>query len=199
MSTKDFLVEIGSEELPPKALLKLSNSFTGSVSAQLDKLALNYQSIEAFATPRRLALRVNSLVKAQKDTESVRLGPAVQAAFNDDGTPKPAALGFAKSCGLDINEVDQVDTDKGKRLQATVKTQGKPSESLLPEIIEQALELPALERAIVAEQLLLSLDLPDSKLDAIWSEEAEARINAYEIGDVGSLSMKEVFGKHDRS
>ncbi|MEE4246249.1 MAG: glycine--tRNA ligase subunit beta [Kangiellaceae bacterium] len=138
-NTKDFLVELGTEELPPKALKKLATAFHDSICKQLEDAELSFTDSEWFATPRRLAVRVNDLLSSQADKIVERQGPAVAAAFDDDGNPKPAALGFAKSCGVDISEVSKIDTPKGQRLAYSSTVKGQPTEHLLPTIIGRAL------------------------------------------------------------
>ena len=88
MSTSDLLIEIGTEELPPKALLSLSSSFKQEIESRLTKAKLNFTTIEPFATPRRLALKVISLDAKQPDMRLDRFGPAIKAAFDNEGNPK---------------------------------------------------------------------------------------------------------------
>ncbi len=115
-STRDLLVEIGTEELPPKALLGLSNAFASLFQAQLEEARIGFEAIEPFATPRRLALMVRGIATRQADRELVRRGPAIQAAFGADGSPTKAALGFAQSCGVAIDALSREVTDKGEWL-----------------------------------------------------------------------------------
>lgn len=137
--TADFLVELGSEELPPKALLSLSQSFASSIQKQLDDLQLSYAQVKAFATPRRLAVLVESLATQQADREEEKLGPPVKAAFDQDGNPTKVAEGFARSNNVNVEDLEQKDSDKGLRLAVTVKHTGQASAQLLPEVVQQAL------------------------------------------------------------
>lgn len=116
MSTTHFLVEIGTEELPPTALKKLSAAFTHSIEASLREATLSFSAVEAYATPRRLALLVKDLDTSQADSVIEKLGPNVKAAFDGDGKPTKAAQGFARGCGVDATELETTDTDKGERL-----------------------------------------------------------------------------------
>ncbi|MBL4781389.1 MAG: glycine--tRNA ligase subunit beta [Porticoccaceae bacterium] len=144
---QDFLVEIGTEELPPKSLKTLMSAFTFGIEAGLNKAKLQHASIRAYATPRRLAVLVSALDPQQADIETERLGPAVAAAFDSDGAPTPPALGFAKSCGLGVDELEQKDTDKGPRLVFRRVQEGLTSEALLPDIVSKALkDLPIARR-----------------------------------------------------
>jgi len=105
MSEKDFLVEIGCAELPPKALKGLSDAFVSGLTAGLSAAGLPFKEIKAFTSPRRLAARVEGLVTAQADSIVERVGPAVSAAYDKAGLPTPAALGFARSCGVELSSL----------------------------------------------------------------------------------------------
>ena len=107
MSTADLLIEIGTEELPPTALLTFSNAFQHEVEKRLQESELNFTSIEAYATPRRLALKVLSLDEKQPDRLIDWFGPAVKAAFDEQGKPSKAAEGFARSCGVELDQLQQ--------------------------------------------------------------------------------------------
>ena len=143
LTNKDtLLIELGTEELPPKALKTLSDAFSKELlnGLQAAQLISTVDEARAFATPRRLALTVPNVVTAQPDQSIERRGPAVQAAFNDDGEPTPAAAGFAKSCGVEVADLDRLKTDKGEWLSYSLIETGKTIGDLLPEIIEQAIK-----------------------------------------------------------
>ena len=147
MSKKDFLVEIGTEELPPKALLKLSKSFQAGVVDGLKKESLNYTDVSAFATPRRLALLVSQLDEKQEDKQTDKFGPAVKAAFDGEGNPTPAASGFAKSCGVEVSDLGTAEKDGVEKLSYSSTQPGKSTTQLLPSIIDTALaKLPIPKR-----------------------------------------------------
>ncbi|AKE53104.1 glycine--tRNA ligase subunit beta [Kangiella geojedonensis] len=131
----DLLFELGTEELPPVSLKTLRDALKANVAEALTAQDFSFESIESYATPRRLALIVRQLSDAQPDKEVERLGPAVVAAFDDDGNPKPAAVGFAKSCGVEVDQLERIETDKGERLGYTLSQKGQP----LSELIEQSL------------------------------------------------------------
>ncbi|PWK46324.1 glycine--tRNA ligase subunit beta [Pleionea mediterranea] len=137
---QDFLVELGTEELPPKILAKLAGAFHDNITAQLTDANLSFEDSEWFATPRRLAVRVCQLQTRQADKTMDRQGPAVAAAFDADGNPKPAAIGFAKSCGVDVSDLNRVATDKGERLAYQLNVPGQATTELLPAIVEQSLK-----------------------------------------------------------
>lgn len=140
MSVKDFLVEIGTEELPPKALQQLSNAFLQGIETGLRERQLSFDSIKAFATPRRLAVAVSALEQQQPDRETQLFGPPLSAAFDADGNPTPAAEGFARKCKTSVEALEQVDTGKGVKLAFRSVDKGLDTLSLLPSIVESALD-----------------------------------------------------------
>jgi len=144
---EDFLVEIGTEELPPKALNKLSAAFSNNIRDRLKKAELKFDSIESFATPRRLAVIVSNLDVKQQDKLVERKGPAIRAAFKEDGCPTQAALGFARSCGTSVDELEKLETENGAWLVFKTMSRGNESKNLLPNIIEESLsQLPIPKR-----------------------------------------------------
>ncbi|MBV2132430.1 glycine--tRNA ligase subunit beta [Pseudomonas sp. MAP12] len=143
MSTQDFLVELGTEELPPKALKTLAEAFLAGVEKGLKAAGLGYARARYYAAPRRLAVLVEALATQQPD-RSVNLdGPPVQAAFDKDGQPTQAALGFARKCGVDLEQIDT----SGPKLKFVQSIPGQPAAGLLPGIVETSLnELPIPKR-----------------------------------------------------
>lgn len=147
MKQQDLLIELGTEELPPKALLKLSTAFADNLRQHLHSAQLSYVDLHSYATPRRLALLVKGLQVQQPDKEIDRRGPALSAAFDDQGNPTQAALGFAKSCGIDINQVEKLETEKGAWLFYKLKQAGSTTAALIPDMISDALnKLPIPKR-----------------------------------------------------
>jgi glycyl-tRNA synthetase beta chain len=141
MSTfKDFLVEIGTEELPPKALKRLMIAFGEGVKEGLAKADLVRGEVDFYATPRRLAVLVKDLAVAQPDKDVERRGPALTAAFDGAGNPTQAAKGFAASCGVEVDQLDHLKTDKGAWLVHRSQQQGRPTAELLPEIVQASLD-----------------------------------------------------------
>jgi len=140
MSNKrDLLIEIGTEELPPKALLKLSNAFTAGITEGLQKAGLGFGQVESFAAPRRLAVLVKALEEGQADKEVERRGPALTAAFDGDGNPTKATEGFARSCGVTPDQLETMETDKGAWLIYRSSQSGQPTTELIPAILNEAL------------------------------------------------------------
>ncbi|NOR68691.1 MAG: glycine--tRNA ligase subunit beta, partial [Methylomarinum sp.] len=144
---KDLLFELGCEELPPKSLLKLSNALLSGIEAGLKEAELNYTSAHAYASPRRLAVIINGLNTSQPDKSVEKRGPAVQAAFAEDGTPSKAAQGFARGCGVTVDQLDRLKTDKGEWLAFNQEVKGLPTEQLIPGIILKSIQqLPIAKR-----------------------------------------------------
>ena len=140
MSDKqDLLFELGTEELPPVALKKLSGALQNEFSQELHAAMLGYSELHSYATPRRLAIIARDCDIRQPDREIKRRGPAVQAAFDADGKPTRAAEGFAGSCGTTVDQLGREKTDKGEWLSYSIQETGKPASELLPEIAERAL------------------------------------------------------------
>lgn len=147
MSQQDFLFELGTEELPPTALGSLSCALLGAIEQGLQAAELDFSGTVAYAAPRRLAVVVYDLQTQQADRQTEKRGPAVAAAFDDEGNPSKALQGFARSCGVDVDELDTLETDKGKWLVYRQQQAGQPAAALLPQIIQQALDaLPIAKR-----------------------------------------------------
>ncbi len=139
MTTQNFLVEIGTEELPPKALKTLATAFADNVQAELNQAGLTFEKIEWFATPRRLAVKVLALATQQPSKEIEKRGPAVSAAFDAEGKPTKAAEGWARGCGISVDQAERLATDKGEWLVHRAKIEGQPTKNLLGEIVANAL------------------------------------------------------------
>ncbi|MEX4560611.1 glycine--tRNA ligase subunit beta [Haemophilus influenzae] len=139
MTTQNFLVEIGTEELPPKALKTLATSFADNVEAELNQAGLTFDKIEWFAAPRRLAVKVLNLAKQQPSKEIEKRGPAVSAAFDAEGKPTKAAEGWARGCGITVEQAERIATDKGEWLVHRAKIEGQPTKNLLNDIVANAL------------------------------------------------------------
>lgn len=139
MTTQNFLVEIGTEELPPKALKALATSFADNVEAELIQAGLSFDKIEWFAAPRRLAVKVLNLATQQPSKEIEKRGPAVSAAFDAEGKPTKAAEGWAHGCGITVEQAERIATDKGEWLVHCAKIEGQPTKNLLNDIVANAL------------------------------------------------------------
>jgi glycyl-tRNA synthetase beta chain len=141
----DLLIELGCEELPPKSLDALRESLFSGFTEGLrsNNIAFSAETSRAFSTPRRLALLIRDVADAQPDQVQERRGPSVQAAFDAGGNPTRAALGFARSVGLEVGELGREETDKGAWLHARVEQPGQPLDALLYPVLEQAIrQLP---------------------------------------------------------
>ncbi|MBU2872876.1 glycine--tRNA ligase subunit beta [Marinobacter salexigens] len=139
MAKQDFLVELGVEELPSKALKPLSDAFTQGITKGLEEAGIAFGKVEAFATPRRMAVRIRDLADAQPDKPVEKRGPAVKAAFDDSGNPTRALTGFATSLGVTPDQLDTLETDKGAWLVYRTVEQGKPTVDLMSGLVEQSL------------------------------------------------------------
>ncbi len=146
-ASRDFLVEIGTEELPPKSLLALATAFADGIAKGLSEAGLSHKAVEKFATPRRLAVRVRKLVERQPDRAIERRGPPLKAAFDAQGAPTQAALAFAKSCGIEVSALERLETPKGAWLVHRGTEAGASTMSLLPGIVQASLDsLPIARR-----------------------------------------------------
>ncbi|WP_435949574.1 glycine--tRNA ligase subunit beta [Psychrobacter sp. DM8] len=145
MST--ILFELGCEELPPKSLKPLRNALEHSVKEQLDEADITFDSIKAFAAPRRLAIQIQGIAQSQPDRSEQKRGPAIKAAFDSDGNPTRAAMGFAKGLGIEASELITINTDKGDYVGYEQLIQGRATTELLPGIFQTALDnLPIAKR-----------------------------------------------------
>lgn len=145
MST--ILFELGCEELPPKSLKPLRDALQASVTEQLNEAEIGFDSIKAFAAPRRLAIRIEGISDKQPDRSEQKRGPAIKAAFDSDGNPTRAAMGFAKGLGIDASELITINTDKGDYVGYEQIIQGQATTELLPTIFQTALDnLPIAKR-----------------------------------------------------
>lgn len=136
---QDLLVEIGTEELPPKALKKLSDAFTDGIIAGLKDAGVAAEAVLSYAAPRRLAVWLKGVPVQQADQIIERKGPAVAAAFDKEGNPSKAAEGFARSCGVEFSALQQVETDKGAWLVFRQQQPGQQTAALFPAIVEKSL------------------------------------------------------------
>ena len=133
MKTHDFLLELGTEELPPKLLLKLSNSLRDNFEQELNKLNLNFNNIKAFATPRRLAITISELQSKQQDQVIEKKGPSTQS-------PEMAINGFAKSCGVSVDELEKKELAGKEYFFYSKEEPGQSIKDLLPSIIEKSIK-----------------------------------------------------------
>ena len=140
-AAKSLLIELGTEELPPKALDELAAAFFRGVCDGIAKrgIAAGLDSARLFATPRRLAVHIPDVDMAQPEQTVERRGPAISAATDADGKPAKALLGFAQSCGVDVDALQKLETDKGAWFVYRAIKPGQPVAELLPAIVEEAL------------------------------------------------------------
>ncbi len=147
MSADTLLIEIGTEELPPTSLRALGESLHSELLARLDEQRIVHGASRWFASPRRLAVSIDALDATQPDSMVEKLGPAVSAAFDADGKPTGAALGFARGCGVEVDALLRVPGEKGERLAHRQHVAGQATATLLPALLESALAaLPIAKR-----------------------------------------------------
>lgn len=147
MSHAELLIELGTEELPPKALRSLRDAFAEGMRRELAAVHVAFGAVAAYATPRRLAVHIEAVALQQPDRLEEKLGPAVAAAFTADGAPTPAALGFARSCGVAVEALARQGEGKQERLVHRAVRPGQPTRDLLPSLVARALQtLPTPKR-----------------------------------------------------
>lgn len=147
IQTNEFLVEIGTEELPPIALKKLSESFASGIEAGLKEAELSFGEVVVYASPRRLAVKVSALQSCQEDKTVEKKGPAKKAAFDAEGNPSKAIQGFARGCGIEVSELSEIETPKGTWMVYYQALKGQKTSELLPNIVSQSLaKLPVPKR-----------------------------------------------------
>ncbi|MCV2886549.1 glycine--tRNA ligase subunit beta [Aestuariibacter sp. AA17] len=140
MRKESLLIELGTEELPPKALKSLAIAFKDGIQDGLHDAELSFEDLTWYASPRRLAVKVTQLVSRQEDKVVEKRGPAIAAAFDDSGNPTKAAEGWARSNGITVADAERLTTDKGEWLLFKANVEGQPIESLLPDIVATALK-----------------------------------------------------------
>ncbi|WP_213949143.1 glycine--tRNA ligase subunit beta [Luteibacter sp. dw_328] len=145
-----LVIELGTEELPPKALDDLAAAFARGVVEGLEKrgVAADYASAKAYASPRRLAVHIADVAVAQPEQTVERRGPAVAASLGADGEPSKALVGFAQSCGVDVSALEKLETDKGAWFVFRAVKAGQPTAALLPEIVTESLKALPIPKAM---------------------------------------------------
>ena len=137
--TKEFLIELGTEELPPTQLRTLAEAFASNFTTELKEAELDHQGIKWFAAPRRLALKVTELAESQADKVVEKRGPAVSAAFDAEGNPTKAAQGWARGCGIAVEQAERMVTDKGEWLLFKQEVKGQSTTAIVVELAAKAL------------------------------------------------------------
>lgn len=183
MTQQTFLVEIGTEELPPKALRSLAESFAANFTAELDGADIAHGAVTWFAAPRRLALKVADLAASQPDREVEKRGPAIAQAFGADGQPTKAAEGWARGCGITVDQAERLTTDKGEWLLHRAQMKGQAVSELLVDMVSRSLAklpIPKLMRwadkdtqfvrPVHTVTLLLGSDVIDGEILGIKSD-----------------------------
>ncbi|MCF6458293.1 glycine--tRNA ligase subunit beta [Pseudoalteromonas sp. MMG024] len=136
---KEFLIELGTEELPPTQLRTLAESFASNFEAELKAAELSHEGVKWFAAPRRLALKVAALAESQSDKVVEKRGPAISVAFDEDGNATKAAQGWARGNGITVEQADRLKTEKGEWLLFKQEVKGKATSEIIVELAAQAL------------------------------------------------------------
>ncbi|GLX80572.1 glycine--tRNA ligase subunit beta [Thalassotalea eurytherma] len=139
MTTQTLLIELGTEELPPKSLKELAQTFLAQIESQINDASLSYESAVWFASPRRLAVKIEQLQENQEDKVVEKRGPSVTVAFDENGAASKAAEGWARSNGITVDQADRIKTDKGEWLLHKATVKGESIQSLLPKMVQQAI------------------------------------------------------------
>jgi glycyl-tRNA synthetase beta chain len=142
-SAPSLLIELGTEELPPKALDELARAFSHYVSFGLAKHGIDpaaFARARTYCSPRRLAVWIPDVAVAQPDQQQERRGPALSAGLDTNGQPTRALIGFAQSCGVDVGQLEKLETDKGGWFVHRALKPGQPTAALVPEIVAEALK-----------------------------------------------------------
>ncbi|KPJ68038.1 MAG: hypothetical protein AMJ43_01080 [Coxiella sp. DG_40] len=145
-TTNDFLIEIGTEELPPNSLQQLSLSLAENLQKGLQKAGINHGRANVYVTPRRLAVLIKDLIDKQQNQKVERRGPSWDVAFDKDGKATKAALSFAKSCGVSVEQLQKTQTDKGAWVVCKKKQTGEKTITLLPNIVKEAVRTLPISR-----------------------------------------------------
>ena len=136
---KEFLIELGTEELPPTQLRTLAEAFAANFESELKSASLTHEGIKWYASPRRLALRVSQLTEAQADKVVEKRGPAISVAFDGDGNPTKAAQGWARGNGITVDQAERLVTDKGEWLLFKQEVKGQQTKDIVVDLAANAL------------------------------------------------------------
>jgi glycyl-tRNA synthetase beta chain len=147
-SPQTLLIELGTEELPPKSLRVLDTSFKEGIKSQLEQLGLSFGKISSYGAPRRLAVRVEQCQRIQADKKVEKRGPAISAAFDAEGNPSRAALGWARANGIELSQAERLVTDKGEWLLHTANVPGQSLDELIEALINSALKQLPIAKAM---------------------------------------------------
>ncbi len=148
MNKQDFLLELGCDEIPARFLQRLSTDLSACLQHELNTLNLKFGHVKNFATPRRLAVLVSQLDIKQAEHLTMRQGPFIKDAYDKSGTPTLACIGFARSCGVSVDQLQREETSKGERVCFSLKQAGLPTQDILAEIVSKALKKLPMPKAM---------------------------------------------------
>ncbi len=170
-SPKPFLLEIGTEELPVADLESAIEQLEAGITALLENARLAYKSIKVYGTPRRIVAFVEELAHQQPDLEQIVKGPPAERAFNEDNTPTGAAMGFARSRGIPVNELKIQELDGGRYVVAAVSEKGRPAQEVLVEQLPDLLAGLRFKKSMRWDGNSINFSRPIRWLLAIHGEE----------------------------
>ncbi|MFI3256246.1 MAG: glycine--tRNA ligase subunit beta [Psittacicella sp.] len=168
---KDFLIELGVEELPPKSLKRIGQDFLSNIKNELDLKALTYKEIKYYASPRRIAVQVLDLLEKQPDISSLKKGPYLAYAKDADGAWTKAALGWSKGLGINPEDGNILEDKKGQYLSFEVLSKGVNTKELLPEIIINSIKKIPSPRMMKWGNLKEEFIRPVHKIVALFGDE----------------------------
>ena len=171
MNVNNLIIELGTEELPPKMLKQLAQSLSDGIEKQLSASSLEHGKVSWLASPRRLAVKVENLAEYQPDINLEKRGPAIAQAFTAEGEPTKAALGWARGCGIDISEADRLVTEKGEWLLHKSFQAGKNLKALLQDIIETAVKQLPIPKPMKWGSETVEFIRPVHTLMVLWGEQ----------------------------
>ena len=140
MKFENLLIEVGTEELPPKSLRKLAESFLSNFTEELKKAEIPFAEAKWYAAPRRLALSIKQIALGQEDKIVEKRGPAISSAFDAEGNPTKAAQGWARGNGISVDQAERLATDKGEWLIYRANVKGVETKNLIAEMAQRALD-----------------------------------------------------------
>ncbi len=179
---KELLLEIGTEEIPAAFIPQALNDLASIIQKEMETNRIETRGVKTFGTPRRLVLLIESVSEKQKDVELKRMGPPKQAAFDANGNPTPAAIGFAKSQSVPVESLQIVQTEKGGYVCAVRKETGKPALELLPSILPKAILSIPFQKSMRWAEISIRFARPIHWILALYGEE----VIPFEVGNVQS-------------
>jgi len=192
---QNLLIELGTEELPPKSLKKLSESFTQNIHDELSKAGFDFDAIQPFAAPRRLAVIVKNCAGSQPNSRVEKRGPAVSAAFDADGNPTRAAQGWANGNGIDVAQATRLKTDKGEWLLYVAEVQGRALKDVLQDVLQVTIKKLPIPKPMRWGASSAEFIRPVHTLCVMFGDEV-LPVSLFGLGSADQLSGHRFHGDH---